>query len=226
MVRRGYREQGQGLIEYALFVALLLVAVYLSLQAMGISLRDAFTLVYCGISRSNACQTLFSDDFNNLNAWTIVRGIWKTQDGKLLAGPGEGRIFRDLPQKDYVISLNGAQLFQGNGYGIFFRATNPNAVNGYSFQYDPGYGGFIFRKWVNGNEISPPFAVAKAPSFDWYSQPRNIQLVVQGNTYIAYVDGVKVLEARDNTYTEGGMGLRTWDNSTISVDQVTVNSVK
>jgi fructan beta-fructosidase len=53
-----------------------------------------------------------------------------------------------------------------------------------------------------------------------------VQVVVQGDTYIAYVDGVKVLEARDSTYLEGGMGLRTWDNSTISVDQVTVNSVK
>lgn len=219
-------SSGQGVIEYALFVSLLLMTVYLSLNAMGLSVRDAFTMVYCGISRSDACQSLFKDDFNNLNAWTIVRGIWKTENGKLLAGPGEGRIFRDLSQKDYVISLNGAQLFQGNGYGVFFRATNPSAVNGYSFQYDPGYGGFIFRKWVNGNEISPPFAVAKAPSFDWYSQPRNVQVVVQGDTYIAYVDGVKVLEGRDSTYTEGGMGLRTWDNSTISVDQVTVNTVK
>jgi Flp pilus assembly pilin Flp len=226
MDKNKLREQGQGIVEYALFVALLLATIFLSLQMLGISLRDAFTMVYCGISRSGACQSLFSDDFNNLNAWTIVRGIWKTENGKLLAGPGEGRIFRELSQKDYVISLNGAQLFQGNGYGIFFRATNPGAVNGYSFQYDPGYGGFIFRKWVNGNEISPPFAIARAPSFDWYSKARNVQVVVQGDTYIAYVDGVKVLEARDSTYLEGGMGLRTWDNSTISVDQVTVNSVK
>jgi hypothetical protein len=100
-------------------------------------------------------------------------------------------------------------------------------MNGYSFQYDPGYypGSFIFRKWVNGREIATPFAVSKAPGFDWYSAPRDVRVVVKGDTFTAYVDGQPVLTAQDSTYTSGGTGLRTWDSTQVCFDQFGLNSL-
>jgi hypothetical protein len=146
----------------------------------------------------------------------------------LLGGPGEGRIFHvNLSQGDYTITVNGAVLNQGNGYGIWFRATNVEKVNGYTFQYDPGhgYGAFIMRKWVNGNELSP-FAVAYAPGYNWTTTPRQVQIVAKGNTFTAYVDGKQVLQGTDSTYTQGGVGFRTWDNTTARFGNISVDPLK
>jgi len=99
-------------------------------------------------------------------------------------------------------------------------------MNGYVFQYDPGYypGAFIIRKWVNGRELSAPIAVAKAPGYDWYSSPRDIEVVVEGDTFTAYVDGVEVLTATDSTYATGGSGLRNWDSTKVCFDQFGMQS--
>ena len=58
-----------------------------------------------------------------------------------------------------------------------------------------------------------PFASAPAGQYNWYNTPRKIQVLVQGNTYKAYIDNVLWLTATDSTYTNGGAGLRTWDST-------------
>lgn len=160
-----------------------------------------------------------------MSQWQIVRGHWLARDGYLHGGPGEGRIFRGLSQSDYVITVNGAVLNQGNGYGLWFRATDFDRVNGYTFQYDPGYGAFIMRKWVNGNELSP-FAMARAPGYGWYNTPRQIQIAVKGNTFTAYIDGRQVLQGTDSTYASGGIGFRTWSNTTARFDNISVDPLR
>jgi hypothetical protein len=117
-----------------------------------------------------------------------------------------------------------AVLQQGNGYGIYFRANNLDSVDGYSFQFDPGYGSsFIFRKWVRGNELSP-FARAYAPAgFEWWNTVREIKVVANGNRFTAYVDGQQVLTGSDATYATGGVGFRTWDNTKACFDNLSVD---
>jgi hypothetical protein len=176
----------------------------------------------------------FFDDFDDGDAdgWKEVRGnTWDVRGGKYWVGPGGGehRSFNgDTSWDDYQVSVK-AELFQGNGYGVYFRATNFNAVNGYIFQYDPGYGGgaFIFRKIVHGRE-RPPFAgvrvedTAFGASFEWYDVERKITVVVSGDTFSAYVDDIWVLSGTDSTYTHGAIGLRKWSNSIVSFDDVKV----
>ncbi len=214
--------RGQSTVEYSLLLALLIVTVTLSLAALGIRVQEILCLVLRPFG-VDACATSFYDTFDSLSAWVIDRGHWSVRDGELCGGPGEGRIFKDLEDGDYTITLDGATLARGNGYGVYFRVSEVPAFNGYSFQYDPGYRAFIFRKWVHGHEIAPPFAVARARDYDWYGEPHQIQVVANGNQFTALVDGTPVLSASDDTYTSGGIGLRTWDGTRACFDSIAVN---
>jgi fructan beta-fructosidase len=217
---------GQSLVEYALLIVLIALIVILVLSLLGVNLTD----VYCYISEKLGTQpavctgSLFSDDFNNLSNWEIISGKWEIKNGKLCTS-GSGQIFKPLKgASDYVINLNGAKLDKGNGYGVFFRADNFKKVNGYTFQYDPGLSGMVFREWYHGNEFSPS-AYYKPGAYDYYSSPHDIQIVVKGNTYTTFVDGKQVVQTTDSTYTEGGIGLRSWDSSVVCFDSITVNAL-
>lgn len=222
-------DRGQGLIEYLLLVALVAASGMVAMSATGSSISD----VFCGIAGSlggggGACsEGYFFDGFDaDLDQWDRISGNWNLKDGQMCVGPGgEGKIATDIDQSDYVINLRGADLSKGNGFGVFFRTSNHENMNGYSFQVDPGYGGgeFIMRKWANGNEFSP-FARQKAPEFDWYS-PHDVKIVVRGESFEAYMDNVLVLSGSDSTYSEGGMGLRVWDSTEACFDEVSVEPI-
>ncbi|MEI6179479.1 MAG: family 16 glycoside hydrolase [Chloroflexales bacterium] len=217
---------GQSLVEIGLLLALIAAVAVVGLGVTGTSIRT----VLCNVGRTfgggGSCGTLFSDDFTNLKAWQIAAGTWASVDGVLTGGPSEGRIFTPLAANDYVIDVDTTHLAQGNGYGVFFRIQDFGKINGYSFQYDPGLGGFAFRKWVGGSEISAPLAFVKAPAgYDWYAANRKLQLTVSGDTFTALVDGQAVLTTKDSTYAAGGMGFRTWDSTKASFDNLTVRAV-
>ncbi|GAB4521798.1 MAG: hypothetical protein Fur0018_02710 [Anaerolineales bacterium] len=253
------RNTGQGLIEYALIIAIVIVGLLVVLRLTGVNLRDAYCqaarslgVQACSPTKKIACQDTFDssapgsgeegnkdgkdkgdDDHKDgkgaIPGWDTSKGKWSLQDGKMCGGPGEGRIYNACSQalsaSDYTVSLNSAVLDKGNGYGIYFRTSEGKyGINGYTFQYDPGYGrgAFIFRKWVNGHELRP-FAVAPADNnFSWHDTPHDIQLVLQGNTFTAYVDGQPVVTGTDDSYATGGAGLRTWDGSNLCVDDFTI----
>lgn len=226
-MRREHSDaRGQALTEYILLIGLLLLVCVLGLASLGVSVRDMYCAVAVALGMDASCTNYLYDDFSDLDGWDIDRGDWRIDDGQLCAGPGEGRIFRDVSADDYVINIDSATLFQGNGYAVFFRVTNPPRFNGYSFQYDPGLGGaFVFRKWVNGRELWPPFAKARVKGYDWWNTPRQIKLVIKGDTFAAYVDGEPVLTATDATYSEGGIGLRTWNNTIVCLDDLSVTRI-
>jgi Flp pilus assembly pilin Flp len=227
-------NHGQGLVEYVILIALIAIGIALALQLYGVSVYDAYCNVADKVSRGEACKPvqLCGDDFStNLSGWTLLEGAQgSVQDGKFCP-PSYTRMINKCSTstglKDYTVALNGANLSSGSGYGVAFRAENtPTGMNGYVFQYDPGYypGSFIIRKWVNGRELSTPIAIAKATGYDWYNSPRDISVVVKGDTFTAYVDGIAVLTATDSTYTSGGTGLRTWDSTQVCFDQFGMQS--
>ena len=219
-------EEGQGLVEYSLILVLAVVAALLVLNTFGLTVTE----VYCEIARAlgatETCSSYFSDDFDgDLDDWVKVRGSWEIKDGKLCGGPGSGQIFSDVPQNDYVVNLKGANLSQGWGYGVFFRASDFYNLDGYNFQYDPGWGGgaFLTRKFVNGRELSP-ISHSRSPGYDWYNNPHDVQIIVQGNTFTTYVDGQQVTQATDSSFSgNGGIGFKTWDNTKVCFDSVSVD---
>ncbi|RLE02741.1 MAG: hypothetical protein DRJ13_05250 [Bacteroidetes bacterium] len=219
------RSQGQGILEYVLIISLIPIAILLIMNITGVSVRDAYCSVM-NIFGSKVChESYFSDEFDNLDQWQIMYGNWKINDGRL-CNQRSGAIFAEIPQgDDYQITLKGANLTRGNGYGIMFRSTNFEKDNSYIFQYDPGYSGgeMIFRERANRREFRPFARYDPGNTFNWKTESHDIKLIVQEDTFTAYIDSEQILQTRDNTWTEGGIGLRTWDNTEVCFDSITVD---
>jgi len=206
--------------EITILLGLVAAVAIASLTLTGEGTRDALCRA-AGAFGSN-CSDLFVDNFAHLDNWTIQNGRWQVRDGRLCI-EGTGRIYHSLNRSDYVIDINLARISQGNGYGIFFRDSGGPAFNGYTFQYDPGYGkgAFIFRKWINGRELSVPIARVDAPTgYNWYGIDRQVRVEVRGDTFTAFIDGQLVVQARDTTFTQGGIGLRSWDATSVCFDDL------
>ncbi len=219
-----FSDKGQSVTELAIILSLVVIVVVMSLRIFGVSIAGLYCQVLSGLGNDEACNNIFQDLFDDgLDDWYAVNGNWRNEDGKLCGGPGEGKIFQDVPYENYVINVPNTDLSKGNGYGIFFRANDYDNVDGYNFQFDPGYGGgaFLMRKWVDGKELSP--LTRNLPSgFDWYS-PHDIQIRVNGNTFTTFVDGQQVAQVSDNSYSgKGGVGFRTWDSSSVCFDSISV----
>ncbi len=214
-------DSGQSVTELAILLGLVAAVVVVGLTMTGEGSRDA--LCRAASAFGVECGDLFRDEFNSLDNWSIHHGRWQIRDGRLCID-GPGRIYHPLDRSDYAINVNLARLTKGNGYGIFFRDSGGDRFNGYSFQYDPGYGrgAFIIRKWVNGNELSMPIARADAPGYNWYGADRVVRLEVVGDTFTAYVDGQPVVQARDSAFSSGGIGFRSWDASSACFDNLSV----
>lgn len=227
---RNKKQTGQGTVEYALILVLGLIATLLVLQTMGISISDVYCRVAGGFTNNGCSQTLCKDDFSNLSGILQQSGIWSVTNGQL-CNQGGGIVYNkcsmsNFSTTDYSVNLDGATLAAGNGYGIFFRASNTGSgTNGYAFQYDPGLKGFVVRKWVTGWEINPPIVFKATPGFDWYGKPHTLKVKVVGNTFTGYVDGQEMLTGQDSTYTSGGGGIRTWDSTNLCIDQFSVTSI-
>ncbi len=213
---------GQSAVEIALIIGLVALVGIGSFMLAGEGVRDA--LCHAAEGLGAGCSTLLSEDFSDISDWQILGGKWNNTSGQLCTPGGGSRIYRPLDRSDYAINVGTANMTSGNGYGIFFRDSGgTNNFNGYSFQYDRGYypGGFLIRKWVNGKEIAVPIAFVQMPNYNWYNVNRQVRLEVKGDTFTAFIDGQQVLQTRDNTYTSGGIGFRSW-GSPACFDNLTV----
>lgn len=211
--------RGQGLIEYALILVLVFLVSLAGLRLLGVdtkSLYEKFTGMF------DAQEKIYlTDSFLDLKAWKVIYGqtCLKAENGILSTTKAscESRIMNTgtLP-KDYTVSMDMAELLNGNGFGLMFRLDkNQGNYSGYSFQVDPGLGNkFAFRRYdANGVELSTPLAVAAFPVGFNKNEPHAVSVTVKGNTFTGYIDGVAVLTATDNTYQSGGAGLRVWDST-------------
>lgn len=223
---------GQGLVEYALILALIAVFVILTLRLLGVSVSNVFCTVTGVFSKNGCSAALCQDDFSSLSGSQNLSGTWTASNGQVCNANG-GVIWNkcsvsSLNAADYSATINGANLTQGSGYGIFFRATNSAAgINGYAFQYDPGASGFVIRKWVNGAEIfNPTLARTAVPAgFNWYGT-HNLSVQVVGSTITGYLDGQAVVSVQDSTFTSGGTAVRTWDSTNLCMDSFSINPPK
>jgi len=226
-MKKRFSTRGQGFIEYILLIVLIVVASLLALGATGNSIKSVFCNILAGDlgSKPGVCSSSYlNDDFKTLDHWDIVKGKWWLDNDRLCAGPGEGQILSTIPASDYVINLNGVNLEKGKGYSILFRISGSKKVDGYAFQYDPTYsnGAFLFRKIAHGREFSP-FAIKMVSDFDWYQESHDIQVVVQGMTFTANIDGEMILQGSDTTFAEGNIGLQTRSSSMVCFDSIHVD---
>lgn len=216
-------ENGQGLIEYGLIIALIALVAIVAVRDLDIS------RLYTGIGsalmlptqdpRSTAYCTGRTDSLQDWNVTGPGSQYWTASSGQLCIdnqNSGYNYAYNTCSQSgnmpnnsDYSVKLDGANLIKGRGYGVMFRmqADSPSTT-GYSFQYDPGAEGFLFKKWVNGREYL--IKRQAMPGYQYTGVPRNVVVTVKGDQMYAYIDGELVLQAADSTFTSGGAGLRTW----------------
>jgi hypothetical protein len=211
------RQSGAETLEFIIVVILLAVAIIPALYMFVPSLQRVVCDIVDSVSGTTsncAAGIIFNDDFSQCpGKWGNLMGSLSCENGRKCSKLDQGiqTLADGTNGEDYTISVN-AELKSGNGYGIFFRAHEdpPGKINGYSFQYDPGLGKFVMRKWVNGQESGPFAQVAPPAGYQWTGVPRDIKIEVKGNTFTVYIDGKKVLEGKDDTYKSGQAGLRTW----------------
>lgn len=221
---------GQTFLEISLLIAVFALVIISAIPSLRNSVVNVFNTTASVLQTGDVPNYGVLYEFANPESWTVSQGQFQIQDGVIRnTKTGEGRAFtKDFVGTDYSVDIRVAELQSGDGYGVWFRAdpNAPNGVNGYTFQYDPGYGQgeFIIRKWVNGSERSP-FARASAANFDW-NVPHNIKVDVVGDTFIAYVDGQPVLTGQDSTYSSGTAGLRTWDSSHATFEDYTISEIE
>ena len=80
---------------------------------------------------------------------------------------------------------------------------------------------------MNGKEIWKPIAQSDIPTdFAVYKTPHDIDIVVQGANITVLIDGKKVLEATDHVYKNGGVGFRSWSNTTACTSHFSILEVK
>lgn len=232
------KKHGQGLAEYALLIAASSLVIIGIMSLLGIRVSDSLCQVAKTFGLEGICTDLiFFDDFGQGNDnWYSFYGHennWAFNNGEPsnLCHVGQGGdvlMAKGSEGTNYNISMD-ANLSSGNGYGIFFRTTvnDLGHIEGYTFQYDPGYEGgqFIMRKWVDGYELWPPFATA-APSngFDWHNVNRKVEVDVEGNNFTAKVNGEEVLLGTDDSYPQGDAGIRTWSSSMACFDNFKIES--
>jgi len=160
---------------------------------------------------------LFSSELNSLDGFISLMGSWAAAGGvlnpsivlyqnRLVASGG--------PWTDFIYETT-AQLVSGNGYGLYYRCDSNPSITGYVFQFDPGLGNkFVVRKVTGGNEASPFQAVSMPAGFQINDQ-HSISVNVQGDHHVIKVDGTTVMDFRDNTYSSGTVGLRSWAYSNV-----------
>jgi Flp pilus assembly pilin Flp len=228
-------QNGQGLVEYGLLLALIAIGIILVMSLAGVSVSDLYCQAVNGITGGTGCkaqiycQDSFDGSMSNWQNLQVPNPAPTVKNGQLCfsgAFQSFNKCSNQMPQSDYVINMNGVTITQGNGYGVYFRDTVVGSkVNGYAFQYDPGAGNaLLIRRWGNGSEIYP--SLVQIPiNATVYNVPHDFKIMVKGNTFTVFMDGKQVMTAKDSTYPTGGAGLRSWDSTSACLNDFSIGQV-
>jgi Flp pilus assembly pilin Flp len=234
-------ETGQAMIEYGLILVFVSIVVIVILSVLGKATKKPYEDILLALNvptpGSNDPIEYCKGDMNSMDDWLLQGNKtkdWQTNDGKLCMNNKGGSNYayskcsaNSMPnQSDYVVRLSGANLLGGSGYGVMLcEQNNDGKPSGYSFQYDPGKGYFVFKKWVDGVEKDLEKARPPAhPNYDWHNVERDVVVEMKGDTMSAYVDGELVLVATDDTYSSGSVGIRTWYSSDVCFNDFSIGS--
>ncbi|HEY0828866.1 MAG TPA: hypothetical protein VGE40_12275 [Bacilli bacterium] len=158
----------------------------------------------------------YNFDTNSLAGYTSNGGTWSASGGKAkVTSTGDAWNIAVDTVGNHSVSAD-VKLVSGNAAGVSIR-TNSTGANGYDLILDR----------VDGllKLVKRPYAVlASTPVNVSLQRTYNLELLAHGSTLEGYLNGVKVLEKWDTTYTSGQHGLFAY-NSTSEYDNVVVKSV-
>ena len=133
---------------------------------------------------------------------------------------------------DYTIYVTASYSGDGDGYGIYFRTVGVyNEMKGYIFQVDKGLKKFVIKTtdgspWnqpKNFNGLSFSQAGLENGELPQGTDKHNISITVSENRMSAKFNGITVIDITDDTYTNGWVGIRRWNNTDVVFDSFSVN---
>jgi Flp pilus assembly pilin Flp len=238
-MRRKREEYGQGFVEYALILAGIALIAILTLNIMGLSVKEAYCKVITNFG-STACEvgsecSFAFDNASDLDVWEGGdKESLSIEDGRAcISGNGKkaysylnSSCSTSLESNDFTISFDDITVDRlvdndaNTGFDTWFRAEDDE--NGYLFIYNSNTNYMRFWKVVDGRWIK--LSQVKVPS-SWQNESLDLELNIEGDTFTAYRDGEKILEASDSAYTEGQIGIRNKPSSKSCVGNMTVESL-
>ena len=117
----------------------------------------------------------------------------------------------DVSVKAKAISGKGDQ-----GMGIVFRFRDPNSY--YIVRANALENNYRLYRMVHGKRIQFAGANVKVPSGQWHT----LGVVAKGDHIICYFDGKALIDAHDQTYRTGKVGLWTKADSVTAFDDLAV----
>jgi Predicted beta-xylosidase len=170
----------------------------------------------------------FADNFDDGNAqgWKTYGGTWSVTDGKykVLKGAGFKAVADDTQysnltfETDISIS-NGSSDFNA---GVLFRVSEPTVGTDNLKGYYAGINvdgrvsvGKFNNNWTGLAAIPYPISQNKV---------YKLKVVAEGKNIDVYIDGEIVVSVVDQTYTEGAIGLRTFNVDAV-YDNITVTDM-
>lgn len=184
-----------------------------------------FDEVLCSVHYASTGASLWASNWSDSSLLKMLMGSWVVKNGVLTTGSAANQaLFTNPVPNDFTMQASLLTLNSGSGYGLYYRTVaGPNGPTGYCFQYDPGLGNkFVVRKVVNGVESGPIASAAMPTGYNVYGTARNVTVTAIGSHTVIKVDGVPVLDFTDSTFSSGQVGLRSWNNSNVTVGGVSV----
>ncbi len=119
----------------------------------------------------------------------------------------------DVSVKGKALSGKGDQ-----GIGLVFRFRDPKSY--YIVRANALEDNFRLYRMVDGRRLQFADANVKVTSNQWHT----LRVVAKGDHIVCYYDGKPLIDAHDQTYTTGKIGLWTKADSVIAFDDLTATS--
>jgi hypothetical protein len=230
-------ERAQGLLEYALIIALIAVVAILGLSLTGVSMQGAFCEMITGfgmqVDACGVCTTGF-DNEEDLAGWTGEgEDNIRMKDGKACFGQTGGLLSshhnpcsQSLGSRDFTLTFEDlhmdykyGQPYGLDGFNLGFLEQDAN--NGYAVYYFPRYNLLFLNKKVSGVNV---VLDSRYVSPDWRDDTFDLTVKVKGDTITVHKDDTPVLSATDSTFREGDIGLGGRMFSSACVDGISVST--
>ena len=196
-------------------------------DAAGLSAEDSVRVTVRAVASTDPAVTveLLNEDFDDGDAegWTVYDGSWSVTDGTYgVSGGGEGKaVATAIDVADFVLEADVRVQSTSGDSGVVFRVS------------DPGTGTDNYKGYYVGVATNSSLVFGKANEGQWEELDREnlaftsdlwyrLKVVASGASIRVYVSDVLTIEATDDTYDSGAIGLRTsraeadWDNVVVA----------
>ena len=178
-------------------------------------------------SMGDAQGVLFRDDFNDGSAdgWEPVSGEWSVVDGAYVQSKldmnGYQTFAGDMSWTDYELEVKVTPLAVHQKLSVMLNGRATDVNNRYIGSYNNGTLSISCR--INGKDKDGK-ALVSAPYTMEAGKTYTMKMVFRGAQIELWINGVKELEATDDTYSAGRIGLVTY-TTTAKFDDVVVRTV-